>query len=92
MQFGDDAALYDTFADTSPWALAASYMLDPEKYEVAIRYEMLDDVNDVKALTVGVNRYVAGHDAKWMLNVADASSDLDSQDGMAVALGLTVNV
>jgi hypothetical protein len=72
--------------------VTASFMLDPERYEVALRYEMLDDVNDAKALTLGINRYVAGHDVKWVLNVADVSSDLDTQDGLVVGLGLTVNV
>jgi hypothetical protein len=92
LDYGDDATIYGTFADTRPWSVTASFMLDPERYEVALRYETLDDVNDAKAWTLGVNRYVAGHDVKWVLNVSDVSSDLDSQDGLAVGLGLTVNV
>jgi len=92
LDFGDDEATYDTFADTSPWSATASYMIDPERYEIALRYEMLDDVNDVSVWTVGLNRYIAGHDVKWVLNAASVQSDKSDADGMVVGLGLTVNI
>jgi hypothetical protein len=90
--YGDDGAIYGTFADTAPWAASASFMIDPEKYEIGVRYEDLDDANEVKAVTVGLNRYFAGHDLMWQFNFATVDSDSTSQDGNVFAIGLTANV
>lgn len=92
LQVGEDPAFFGDFSDTSPFAVMASFMIDPERYEVAVRYEKFDADEELDAWTLGVNRYVAGHDVKWVLNVADVSADNDDQDGAAVALGLTVHV
>jgi hypothetical protein len=92
MQVGEDPAFWGDFSDTNPFAAMASFMIDPERWEVAIRYEKFDADDELAAWTLGINRYVAGHDVKWVLNVADVSADRDDQDGAAVALGLTVHV
>jgi hypothetical protein len=92
LQIGEDPAFFGDFSDTSPFAVMASFMIDPERYEVAVRFEKFDADDELEAWTLGLNRYVAGHDLKWVLNVADVKADRDDQDGAAVALGLTVHV
>ena len=55
-------------------------------------YEELDDASDTSLLTFGANYYVAGHNAKWQLNIADISSDVDAQDGLLVGLGFVIGL
>jgi hypothetical protein len=88
---------------TTPWSVTASYMLVPEKYELAVRFDNYDDEKaagnfDRETFTVGVNRYIAGHDIKWQLNYIDASNSGDDagspSDGphtKIIALGLTLS-
>jgi len=84
--------IYGNLSDTSPWAASASFMVDPDKYELAVRYETLDDQYDASAVTVGLNAYLDGHDLMWQLNVSQVSSDRSDQDGGAVGIGLTVHI
>lgn len=84
--------LYGNFSDTSPWAATASFMVDPEKYELGVRYETLDDQHDATAVTVGLNAYLAGHDLMWQINYAQVDSDRADQDGGVFGIGLTVNI
>ncbi len=88
---------------TNPWSLTASYMIVPEKYELAVRFDDFDDKRaplDYKrqTFTVGINRYIQGHDIKWQLNYASArksgGSNPSGNDGPSenlIALGLTVS-
>lgn len=84
--------IYGNFSDTSPWAVSASFMVDPDKYELGLRYETLDDQYDASAVTVGLNAYLAGHDLMWQFNYSQVSSDRSDQDGGAVGIGLTVHI
>jgi hypothetical protein len=77
-------------ADQSLFAVSGSYMIQPETWEVAVRYEDLDTSDDNTILTGGVNWYHGGHNAKWQLNFTDFSSDVDADEGTVIQLGLTV--
>lgn len=77
-------------ADQSPYAVYGSYMLQAEAWEIALRYEDLDSSDDNTVLTGGVNWYHGGHNAKWQLNFADFSSDVDADEGTVIQLGLAV--
>ena len=46
----------------------------------------------VNVITLGVNYYAVGHDAKWQFNYAMIDSDDDSLDGDYLGIGLTVGV
>lgn len=91
---------------TSPWSLTASYMILPEKYELALRYDDFDDehsprIYDRQTVTLGINRYLLGHDLKWQLNYilahkggTGSTVPLQQDDGgheAIVALGLTAS-
>ena len=84
--------------DTTPWSATASYMLVPDKYEVALRYDDYDDRDspldyDRKLWTVGLNRYIRGHDLKWQLNYAylENGGNTGDESGSGLALGLTAS-
>lgn len=76
--------------DSTPWAVAVSYMVQPNTWEVAARYEDADTATNLGAITLGVNYYVSGHDVKWQFNVIDTTSDNDIEETTALALALTV--
>jgi Phosphate-selective porin O and P len=81
---------------TNPYSITTSYMVVPEKYELAVRFDDFDDERAPQnykrqTLTLGLNRYVRGHDLKWQLNYADArkSGVTDGPHERLLALGLT---
>ena len=88
--FGDPLA-YDSSGAT-PWSATVSYMLSPEEWEAAVRYEEFDDLNDSNAVSLGVNYYMQGHNAKWQLNWVNVSSDANQFEGSLLALGLTLGL
>ena len=51
------------------------FFLVPEQWECFARYEFGDDhsaADDLSLLTIGVNRYFAGHDLKWTIDLGYA--------------------
>jgi hypothetical protein len=83
--------------DTRPWTITGSYMIVPEKYELALRYDNYDEKGSSldygrEKWTIGVNRYISGHDLKWQLNYADIvkGGDGDGPHEKWIALGLTL--
>lgn len=76
--------------DNTPWDVTVSYMFN-EQYEAAARWEDFDDVDNSDALTVGVNRYVDGHNIKWQLQWMSTSSDNAALEQDQVSLGLALH-
>jgi len=76
-------------ADTTPWSLTFSYMFTA-MYEVGVRYEDADNVDDQTALSIVVNRYVQGHDIKWQVQYMTADGDQTFTDLDEISIGLTV--
>jgi hypothetical protein len=79
-------------AGTTPWAATVSYMITPDEYEIAFRYEDSDNDNDETVIRVGINRYVSGHDIKWHLGWTSFETDnvsLDDIDMITLGLGLS---
>ena len=102
VEFGFLAEDYANFNRPSLWgnggytddavvmALTVAYMLQPDEWEVAVRFEDMDDDNDTTALTFGANYYMAGHEAKWAINLVDVSSDGVDADGTLFRVGLSM--
>jgi hypothetical protein len=78
-------------ADSTPWDVTVSYLFT-EMYEAAVRYEDADDSDSTTAWSIGVNRYVQGHDIKWTVQVLSADSDLTTSEVTEWTLGLTVGI
>lgn len=78
-------------ADTTPWSAQASYMFT-EMYELAVRYEDADDDDDTRSYGAVVNRYVQGHDIKWLVQWVRIESDAgaaEDVDEFGLGLGVT---
>jgi len=74
----------------TPWDLTVAYMLVPDQWELAARWQDLDDDADTTIATAAVSRYTAGHNVKWTLQYDSASSDTATLDVDTIAAGLTV--
>ncbi|MEZ5977200.1 MAG: hypothetical protein R3F34_03165 [Planctomycetota bacterium] len=73
----------------SVWALTVGFLLN-EQFEIAGRFETLDDVDDTTVTTLGVNYYQVEHMAKWHLAYMDFASDVAGNEGTLISLGVTV--
>lgn len=78
-----------TGAET-PWNVSVGYMLAPDEWEIAARYQDLDDDDETTVATAALDRYVAGHDARWTLQFDHADSDAAALEVDVWAVGLTV--
>lgn len=79
----------DLEGDSTPWSLTASWVF-LERWEAAVRYEDYDEaLKQREVLSIGVNRYIAGHDLKWQLNYLDIEGELGSENQFLV-LGSTL--
>lgn len=87
-----EVADYDTdIGDNTPWDVTVSYMVSPNQWEVAGRFEDWDTTNNTKHFGVGLGYYVNGFNAKWTLEYDNYNSDNSaSPDGNAISLTLTV--
>lgn len=78
--------------DRTSWAAQGGFMLVPDRWEAALRYEDLDTVTSTAVITAGINYYLVGHDAKWQLNFATVTDDVSANEFDFIALGLTAGV
>jgi hypothetical protein len=76
-------------ADASPFDVTASYMF-MEMYEGAVRYEDADDVDNSSRISVGVNRYSAGHNLKWTAQYSTIDSDNAANEADEISVGATL--
>ena len=100
VHWGDDFGVYDDDlidpasliqrADTTPYDVTASVMVVPEALEAAVRLEDLDDANDTRRLSVSLNWYQSGHDAKWMASWLKVRSDLEGLESDVFVFGLVL--
>lgn len=77
-------------ADTTPWAATASYCFPDNDFEVAARWEDSDNDNNDEALSLGINKYVRGHDIKWQLSYTMFNTDVTDGDADILSLALAM--
>ena len=76
--------------DTDPHSLTASYLLGAKRvWEVAARYEDLDDGLNRDVVLLGVNRYLIGHDVKILINYRSLDSDAGDEEIYGVGFSLS---
>jgi len=90
--FGDDSSFFGPRSDSTAYQVTASFMIVPQKYELAAQFQETDNIDGDSAFTVGVNRYVSGHDVKWLVNFASAQSDDKNKEFDAFLIGLNIRV
>lgn len=85
----DPAAALDLEGDTTPWSLTGSWMF-MDGWEAAVRFEDYDEsVNQREQLSIGVNKYISGHDLKWQANWISIDG-VDAAQNDFLAIGATV--
>lgn len=75
---------------SSAWDLTASYAIVPRSWELAARFQDLDDDGGTTIASACVVHFVAGHAIKWTAQFDHASSDDATLDVDAAAIGLAV--
>ncbi len=70
------------------WGATLGYLLVPEAWEIAARFQDLDDAANTTVASASVNRYLAGSAAKVTLEYDIQSSDDPTLDVNTIALGL----
>jgi hypothetical protein len=86
---GAGTGLVSFDADSTPWDVTGSFLVN-EELEVGARYESTDSDDDTNLITIGLNWYQSGHNAKWQASVTDISSDTDVEEGTIWQVGLVV--
>lgn len=74
------------------YSVSAGFMFVPDRWEVAGRYQDLDDDSDTTVIDVGLNYYGMGHNAKWQAGYTMVDSDSDDADADILGIGLTVSI
>jgi hypothetical protein len=77
-------------ANTTPFSVFGTYMLQPETWEVALRYQDLDNDANEDKIDVSVSNYIDGHNLKWQLQYSTVSSDVTANEIDSIWLGLQV--
>ena len=80
-QFSGSVEMVDTDAAT-PTAITVTYAFTGN-WELGVRIEDADDGSD-DTMTIGVNKYVSGHDIKWQVNMDDRGGSDTISVGLAV--------
>ncbi len=71
------------------WGATLGYLLVPEAWEIAARFQDLDDAGNTTVASASVNRYLAGSAAKVTWEYDIQSSDDPTLDANTIAIGLT---
>lgn len=61
--------------DSTPFSVFGTYMFQPEKWEVGLRYEDADDLSNSSKIDIIVSNYIDGHNAKWGFQFSTYDSD-----------------
>jgi hypothetical protein len=85
------ADLDEDIGDATPWDVTGSYLFIAN-YEGAVRYQDFDDADNTTMLSIGVNRYVKGHDIKWHLSWSTIDSDDSANEADLITLGLAASM
>ena len=74
--------------DSTPISLFGTYMLQPETWEVGIRFQDFDNGNvlDGSKIDIGVTNYLDGHDLKWTFQYTTMDIGADSFDVLGIQL------
>lgn len=79
-------------AEATPYNVHVGYMVVPDEWEVAVRYEDFDTTSDTTAITAGVNWYHNGHAAKWHFNYVTIMDDVSANEADVIQVGMTASI
>jgi hypothetical protein len=75
-------------ADTTPWAIAGTLVVEPGSWEVGLRYQDYDNDDDERRAEAALVHTMAGHDLKWTFQASTTDSDAFG-DSTMLQVGLT---
>ncbi len=87
--FGEMVDKDTDIGNNTPWSVGAAFLFGGD-FEVAARWDNWDDVANTDRYTVGLNRYISGHDAKWQLQYSGGSSDTVANEDSIISLGIAL--
>lgn len=76
--------------DSTPFSVAGTYMLVPDQWELAARFQGTDAAGDTDKIDVAITRYIQGHDLKYTAQFSNLDSDVDAIDGTYFMFGLNL--
>ena len=90
---GSDSSLGTAIApDASPISIQGSYMLQPGKWELAVRFQDYDNATDTAdsrtLLDVAINNYIDGHGLKWMVNMQTDDNGVSLTSDTELTIGI----
>lgn len=74
----------------TPWSVAVGYLFEGSPWQVAARFQDLDDADDTSLMTFGVNYHVGPGPTRWTVQFDHSTSDMDTLEADTLAFGLTV--
>lgn len=89
-EIGDFDNSFGTLANSTPWAATGTYMIT-ENYEIALRWEEVDDAANSQVWSGGINWYHDDWNTKWQLQYSTSNSDQVALEADVVSLGLVVS-
>ncbi|MDA1266824.1 MAG: porin, partial [Planctomycetota bacterium] len=81
-----DGNLNEIVPDSTPISLFGTYMLQPETWEVGVRFQDFDNGNDGSKIDVGVTNYLDGHNLKWTFQYSTMDQGVNSFDLLGIQL------
>jgi Phosphate-selective porin O and P len=85
----DNSVVVANPGGATPYSVGLGYLFGGN-YEVAGRYDDHDDAFSTTRYTIGVNRYISGHDAKWQFQYSGGSSDATANEDSILSVGLAL--
>ena len=76
--------------DTTPFSISGTYMLQPDTWEVGLRFQDLDDAADSTKIDVAATHFVEGHNLKYQAQFTTYDSDSAAIDGTLILLGMNL--
>lgn len=87
---GEIVDLDADLGDATPWVATGTFMVT-EAYEIALRWEELDDDADSRFWSAGLNWYHDDWNTKWQLQYRTGDSDDPAIEVDTISLGLAVS-
>ena len=87
---GEIVDLDTDLGDATPWTVTGTFMIT-EAYEIALRWQELDDDADSRVWAGGINWYHDDWNTKWQLQYSTGDSDDTAFENDVISLGLAVS-
>jgi phosphate-selective porin O/P len=74
--------------NTTPISLFGTYMLQPDTWEIGVRFQDYDNTANEDKLDIGVINHIDGHKLKWTIQYSTTTSDVAANEVDWIAIQL----